>query len=107
MKDRFVDSFVIFKYTIVYCRIMCTCTSCNQMCVSFFSRRFLIIIESILGKNSDNNTSSENVLFILKKSMLTYVLKICTQYVEMMIKNIVNSLHPLLSNLPDRVAYLT
>ena len=77
------------------------------MCVSFFSRRFLIIIESILGKNSDNNTSSENVLFILKKSMLTYVLKICTQYVEMMIKNIVNSLHPLLSNLPDRVTYLS
>ena len=39
--------------------------------------------------------------------MLTYVLKIRTQYVEMMIKNIVNSLHPLLSSLPDRVAYLT
>jgi len=26
MKDRFVDSFEIFKYTIVYRRIMFTCT---------------------------------------------------------------------------------
>jgi hypothetical protein len=33
----------------------------------FSLERFLIIIESILGKNSENNTSSENVLFILKK----------------------------------------
>ena len=84
MKDLFVDSFLIFKYTIVYCHIMCTC---NQMRVPFFSRSFLTIIESILDKIKIITPNQRMFLFILKKkSILMHMLKIRTQYVQVMIK---------------------
>jgi hypothetical protein len=67
MKDCFVDNFVIFKYTILHCRALCICTWCNQMHVSFFSRSFLTIIESILGKIQIIPPHQTMFLFIFKK----------------------------------------
>ena len=82
MKVRFVDSFVIFKYTIVYCRFMYG----NRIRVSFFSRSFLTNIESILGKIQIITSHQRIFVYLLKKSILTHVLKIRTQYVQIMIK---------------------
>ena len=49
------------------------------MYVSFFSRSFLTIIESILGKIQIITPHQTMFLFIKKKkSILTHVLKICT-----------------------------
>jgi hypothetical protein len=69
MKDLFVDSFLIFKYTTVYCHIMCTC---NQMRVPFLSRSFLTIIESILDKIQIITPNQRMFLFIFKKKINTY-----------------------------------
>jgi hypothetical protein len=46
MKDRFVDSFVMFKYTIVYLYEH----DVIKWVLLFFSHSFLTIIESMLGR---------------------------------------------------------
>jgi hypothetical protein len=69
---------VIFEYTILHCRALCTCTWCNQMHVSFFSGSFLTVIESILGKIQIITPNQRMFLFIFKKSILTHMLKIRT-----------------------------
>ena len=71
MKDRFVDNFVFFEYTILHCRALCICTWCNQMHVSFFSRSFLTIIESILGK-IQIITPHQTMFYLFKKKINTY-----------------------------------
>jgi hypothetical protein len=71
MKDHFVDNFVIFEYTILHCRALCICTRCNQIYVSFFSRSFLTIIESILGK-IQIITPHQTMFLFIKKKINTY-----------------------------------
>jgi len=66
MKDPFVDSFVIFKYTIVYCRIMYV-HDIIKCVFLFFSRSFLTIIESMLGKIQITTPHQRIFLIYLKK----------------------------------------
>jgi hypothetical protein len=80
------------------------------MHVSFFSRSFLTIIESIIGQIQIITPHQRMFLFIFKKSILTHVWKIHTIRTNddqniVMTDN--NSLHPLLSKFPHSIAYQT
>jgi hypothetical protein len=88
--DFYERSFCWQFCNFVYSRIMCTCTWCNQMHVSFFSQNFLTIIESIIGKIQIITPHQRMYLFIFEKSILTHALKIHTYTICTNDQNIVN-----------------